>query len=91
MMNISETTDTSKEVLFQKKSLHFTSLGCSKNLVDSQVMLGYMGLDGFTISEDPSQAEVIVVNTCSFIEAAKAESIETIEVTGAQDAHRRRR
>jgi ribosomal protein S12 methylthiotransferase len=78
MMDISETTDTSNEVLFQKKSLHFTSLGCSKNLVDSQVMLGYMGLDGFTITENPAEAEVIVVNTCSFIEAAKAESIETI-------------
>lgn len=64
--------------LFNDKTVYFTSLGCSKNLVDSQVMLGYMGLDGFQISDDPSQAEVIVVNTCSFIEASKKESVETI-------------
>lgn len=71
-------TSPSKPVLFNKKSLHFTSLGCSKNLVDSQVMLGYMGLDGFTVCQEPSEAEVIVVNTCSFIEAAKKESIDMI-------------
>ena len=64
--------------LFIDKTVFFTSLGCSKNLVDSQVMLGYMGLDGFTIAEDPENAEVIIVNTCSFIEASKKESVETI-------------
>ena len=62
----------------QGKNLYFTSLGCSKNLVDSQVMLGYMGLDGFQVVEKPENAEVIVVNTCSFVEAAKQESVETI-------------
>ena len=62
----------------QGKNLYFTSLGCSKNLVDSQVMLGYMGLDGFQVVEQPENAEVIVVNTCSFVEAAKQESVETI-------------
>lgn len=61
-----------------EKSLFFTSLGCSKNLVDSQVMLGHLGLDGFSIVNEPNQAEVIIVNTCSFIEAAKTESIETV-------------
>lgn len=61
-----------------EKSLYFTSLGCSKNLVDSQVMLGHLGLDGFSVVQDPDKAEVIIVNTCSFIEAAKAESIETV-------------
>lgn len=60
------------------KALFFTSLGCSKNLVDSQVMLGHLGLDGFSISQEPEKADVIIVNTCSFIEAAKAESIETV-------------
>jgi ribosomal protein S12 methylthiotransferase len=69
-------TQTNKK--FVEKSLYFTSLGCSKNLVDSQVMLGHMGLAGFTITQEPSLAEVIVVNTCSFIEAAKTESIETV-------------
>lgn len=63
---------------FENRTVFFTSLGCSKNLVDSQVMLGYMGLDGFKVVPEPDTAEVIVVNTCSFVEAAKQESIETI-------------
>lgn len=63
---------------FQEKSLYFTSLGCSKNLVDSQVMLGHLKLDGFKIAQQPEDAEVIIVNTCSFVEAAKMESIETV-------------
>ncbi len=60
------------------KSLYFTSLGCSKNLVDSQVMLGYLGLDGYEVTQKPEEARVIVVNTCSFVEAAKQESIDTV-------------
>lgn len=63
---------------FGKKSIYFTSLGCSKNLVDSQVMLGYLGLEGFKVERDPTQADVIIINTCSFIEASKKESIDTI-------------
>lgn len=71
-------THHEKEKSFNKRTVYFTSLGCSKNLVDSQVMLGYMGLDGFQVSPEPSEAEVIIVNTCSFIEASKKESIDTI-------------
>ena len=67
-----------KTTKFETKSLYFSSLGCSKNLVDSEVMLGHLGLDGFDVVETPSEAEVIVVNTCSFVEAAKVESIETV-------------
>lgn len=67
--------DTKK---FQEKSLFFASLGCSKNLVDSQVMLGHLKLDGFKVTQSPEEAEVIIVNTCSFVEAAKVESIETV-------------
>lgn len=63
---------------FNNKSVFFTSLGCSKNLVDSQVMLGHLGLGGFKLTQEAAAAEVIIVNTCSFIEAAKAESIEVI-------------
>lgn len=63
---------------FQEKSIYFSSLGCSKNLVDSQVMLGHLKLDGFKITTEPEDAEVIIVNTCSFVEAAKVESIETV-------------
>lgn len=68
----------SQDGKFKEKSLFFTSLGCSKNLVDSQVMLGHLNLDGFTVTQDPEDAEVIIVNTCSFVEAAKKESIETV-------------
>lgn len=63
---------------FNEKTVFFTSLGCSKNLVDSQVMLGHLGLDGFRVVREPQEAEAIIVNTCSFIEASKKESIDTI-------------
>ncbi len=54
------------------------SLGCAKNLVDSEVMLGILSRSDFQIVEEPQEAEVIVVNTCGFIGAAKEESINTI-------------
>ena len=54
------------------------SLGCPKNLVDSEVALGYLQKAGFTLTFDESEADVLIVNTCSFIEDAKQESIETI-------------
>lgn len=54
------------------------SLGCPKNRVDSEVMLGTAVHDGFEIVADPGRARVIVINTCGFIEAAKRESIDTI-------------
>jgi ribosomal protein S12 methylthiotransferase len=66
------------QIEFQEKSLFFTSLGCSKNLVDSQVMLGKLGLAGYQLVAEPEDAELIVVNTCSFIEESKKESIDTI-------------
>lgn len=64
--------------LQQKPSVHFQSLGCAKNQVDSEVMLGSLVLGGYTIAEDLADAQVAVVNTCSFIEAAREESIEAI-------------
>jgi ribosomal protein S12 methylthiotransferase len=54
------------------------SLGCAKNLVDSEIALGYLHDDGYEIVSDPKQADVIIVNTCGFIESAKAESIDAI-------------
>lgn len=54
------------------------SLGCPKNLVDSEVMLGILAREGYELTSDASRADVIVVNTCSFIEPAKQESIDTI-------------
>ena len=59
-------------------TVFFASLGCSKNLVDSQVMLGKLGHGGFEVITEPAHAEVIIINTCSFIEAAKKESVEQI-------------
>ena len=56
----------------------FVSLGCPKNLVDTEVMLGILGNNGYEIVSNPEDADVIVVNTCGFIDAAKTESIETI-------------
>ena len=56
----------------------FVSLGCDKNLVDSEVMLGLLRDKGHEITNDEAQAEVIVVNTCSFIHDAREESIQTI-------------
>lgn len=61
-----------------KSPVYFVSLGCPKNLVDSQVMLGLLEKDRYSITSAPENAEVIIVNTCSFIQASKEESIETI-------------
>lgn len=54
------------------------SLGCNKNLVDSEVMAGYLKQAGYGLCEDSGQADVIIVNTCGFIEDAKVEAIDTI-------------
>ena len=59
-----------------KKSLHLVSLGCTKNLVDSEIMLGK--LKDYTMTDDAASADVIIVNTCGFIDSAKQESLNTI-------------
>src|SRR5206468_11351350 len=56
----------------------FISLGCPKNLVDSEVMMGQLKQNGYQITSDASEADTLVVNTCGFIDTAKRESIETI-------------
>ena len=56
----------------------FVSLGCSKNLVDTEMAIGLMKKLGFEIVSDPSQAEMIIINTCGFIQSAKEEAIQTI-------------
>ena len=58
--------------------LNLVSLGCARNLVDSEIMLGRLRAKGWTITDNPTDAEVIIVNTCSFIEPAVNESIDTI-------------
>jgi ribosomal protein S12 methylthiotransferase len=60
------------------KTIHFVSLGCPKNRVDTEVMLGVAARSGYRHVDDAGSAEVIVVNTCGFIDAAKKESIDTI-------------
>ena len=59
-------------------NVFFVSLGCDKNLVDSEVMLGILNREGYQIVDQEEEADVIVVNTCCFIHDAKEESIETI-------------
>ena len=54
------------------------SLGCDKNLVDAEEMLAVLGKEGHSFTDDPSQADIIIINTCAFIEDAKKESIEAI-------------
>lgn len=58
--------------------LLFISLGCDKNLVDSEYMLGLLGTEGYEFTDDEQEAEIIVINTCCFINDAKEESIQTI-------------
>src|ERR671918_499667 len=63
---------------FIMKKIGFISLGCPKNLVDSEVMMGRLRESGYEITADASEADTLVVNTCGFIESAKKESIDAI-------------
>ena len=56
----------------------FVSLGCDKNLVDSEVMLGLLRQEGYTFTDNEIEAEIIIINSCCFIQDAKEESINTI-------------
>lgn len=60
------------------KKIGMVSLGCAKNLVDSEVMLGTLARQGYSLSSDADQADVVIVNTCGFIDSAKEESIQAI-------------
>ncbi|HTK37787.1 MAG TPA: 30S ribosomal protein S12 methylthiotransferase RimO [Pyrinomonadaceae bacterium] len=60
------------------KKVGFVSLGCPKNLVDSEVMMGQLAEAGYEITNNAAEAETVVVNTCGFIESAKQESIDAI-------------
>ena len=67
--------------------LMFVSLGCDKNLVDTEYMLGLLGKEGYSFTDDEREAQVIVINTCCFINDAKEESIKTIlEMAEYKDA-----
>src|SRR2546426_3574593 len=58
--------------------IHLTTLGCPKNQVDSELMLGMLTEAGFPLVEQPEDAECLIVNTCAFIDRAREESIDTI-------------
>src|SRR5690242_13686304 len=62
----------------EKSTFAFVSLGCPKNLVDSERMLGKLAQDGLTLVPSPEGADVVVVNTCGFIEPARQESLSVI-------------
>ena len=66
------------ELRGEGKRVHFVSLGCPKNRTDSEAMLARMGQAGWELSDDTGAADVIVVNSCTFIDAATEESIDTI-------------
>ncbi len=61
-----------------RPTMGIISLGCAKNLVDAEIMLGGAAGEGFALTDDPSEADVLVINTCGFIDTAKEESIDTI-------------
>src|SRR5271170_3756562 len=66
------------------------SLGCAKNLVDAEIMLGSLLKSGIKITNDATQADAVIVNTCSFIDSAQEESVDTIlESVELRDANRR--
>lgn len=66
-----------------QKTVGFISLGCPKNLVDSEVMMGILESKGFRLVADPSKAQVLIINTCGFVEDAKKESIDAIIEMGS--------
>lgn len=74
------------------QKIGFVSLGCPKNLVDSEVMMGQLQQHGYQLTTDREEADVMVVNTCGFIQSAKEESINTIiEMAGLKDTAKLKR
>ena len=70
--------DVSAPVATARPKIGFVSLGCPKNLVDSEVMMGLLDRAGGELTARAEDAEILVVNTCSFIDSAKQESVNTI-------------
>ena len=65
-----------------KLKIHITTLGCSKNLYDSEILMGQLKANDVNLIDDPWQANVLIVNTCGFITPAKQESIDAILEAG---------
>ena len=66
---------------FEGNKIHFISLGCPRNLVDSEVMLGILLRAGYEVAPDLEEADYIVINTCGFLEASRQESRETVQMS----------
>ena len=60
------------------KTVSLVSLGCAKNLVDSEILLGGLKKEEFSIVNNPDKSDIIIVNTCGFLDNAREESIDTI-------------
>jgi ribosomal protein S12 methylthiotransferase len=74
IITVNDTPEDTTERSASKGRYAFVSLGCPKNLVDSEKMLGTLALDGYTLVSDPDGADFVIVNTCGFIESSRAES-----------------
>src|ERR1700730_10022329 len=72
------TNDDRNKLMSKPRTLAFVSLGCPKNLVDSERMLGRLTQDGYALVQEADGADVVVVNTCGFIEPARQESMACI-------------
>jgi ribosomal protein S12 methylthiotransferase len=68
----------------RRNKVHITTLGCPKNQVDSEVLAAQLKANGYSFANSPDEADIAVINTCGFIDAAKQESIETILKTAQQ-------
>src|SRR5436305_15247521 len=71
-----------QEIDEQPLRVGLISLGCAKNLVDAEIMLGAVLKDGVEITNDAAQADAVIVNTCSFIDSAQEESVDAILESG---------
>ena len=81
---------TKKNTSFRPLRVGLISLGCAKNLVDAEIMLGSLLKSGVEITNDATQADAVIVNTCSFIDSAQEESVDTIlESVELRDANQR--
>ncbi|NGX39953.1 MAG: Ribosomal protein S12 methylthiotransferase RimO [Chlamydiae bacterium] len=68
-----------KQILTQGNKIHFTSLGCARNLVDTEVMLGAVLKAGYELTGEEQEADYLVVNTCGFLESARQEALDVLE------------
>jgi ribosomal protein S12 methylthiotransferase len=89
--DILEAPPVAPEAVSARPRVGFISLGCPKNLVDSEVMMGLLDRAGAELTSDAESAEILVVNTCSFIDSAKQESVDTILEMAQHKTHGRAR